>query len=301
MAAPPRKHAFAVTADEAGLRLDQVLPRHVAELSRGKARLVIELGGVFVDKKRVKVASRSLRPGQRVEVHLGGVFERAQPGKASSPYVEGAQRALEGIVIVHQDAHLVVLEKPAGVLSAPTPESDQGTAVTWLAAKLGGAVHVVHRLDRPTSGLIVYARTAEAAAGLSESLRGHELDRGYELCVVGHVPFESREVTTPVRGKSARTVFSLVGHAGERASRLRAKLFTGRTHQIRAHALAVGHPVCGDTLYSLPEQRAPLVRAPRLCLHASSLTFVHPVTREHLSFESRWPEDLEEFWSSAGA
>ncbi len=296
MAATLKKHAFAVTADDAGLRLDQILPRHVAELSRRKSRLVIELGGVFVDKKRVKVAGRVLHAGQRVEVHLGGVFERAQPGEAAAEHAAESALTLERIRIVHEDAHLVVLDKPAGVLSAPTPESDQGTASAWLAKRLGSSVHVVHRLDRPTSGLIVYARTASVAAGLSELLRTHALDRGYELAVVGRVPFESREVTEPVRDKSARTVFTALGHAGDKASRLHAKLFTGRTHQIRVHALSIGHPVCGDSLYRSKEKGVG-VRAPRLCLHASTLTFVHPVTREELRFDSPWPEDLEKFWS----
>ncbi len=292
---PVRKHAFVVAADDTGLRLDQLLARHVTELSRRKARLVIELGGVFVDKKRVKVAGRMLRPGQRVEVHLGGVFERAQPG-AQRAGTDGAEDVgFDAVGLVHVDDAWVVVDKPSGVLSAPTPESDQGNLATWLRERLGGEVHVVHRLDRLTSGLLVYARSGAAAARLSESLRSHELEREYELAVEGRVSFQQTDVTAPVRGKDARTRFTVVALSAA-ASRLRAQLFTGRTHQIRVHALELGHPVCGDPVYRSKGERTRLVRAPRLCLHARSLSFAHPVTGETQSFESPWPDELEAWW-----
>ncbi len=293
--AAPRKHAFQVRADDVGLRLDQIVPRHVAELSRRKARLVIELGGVFVDKKRVKVAGRTLREGQRVEVHLGGVFERAQPGAARAA-AEADAALFEAVQVVHVDDALVVVDKPAGVLSAPTPESDTGNLATWLRERLGGEVHVVHRLDRLTSGLLVYARSGAVAAQLAEGLRARELMRRYELAVVGRVPFEETDVTAPVRGKDARTQFVTVA-ASDAASRLRAKLFTGRTHQIRVHALGLGHPVCGDPVYrSTGEAARGAVKAPRLCLHASTLAFVHPGSGKEMGFESPWPAELEAWW-----
>jgi 23S rRNA pseudouridine1911/1915/1917 synthase len=292
---PVRKHAFVVAADDTGLRLDQLLARHVTELSRRKARLVIELGGVFVDKKRVKVAGRVLRPGQRVEVHLGGVFERAQPAAQRAGPAEVEAAGLDAVRLVHVDDAWVVVDKPAGILSAPTPESDQGNLARWLRERLGGEVHVVHRLDRLTSGLLVYARSGPAAARLSESLRSHELEREYELAVVGRVAFREMEVTAPVRGKDARTRFTVVATKGD-ASRLRARLFTGRTHQIRIHALGLGHPVCGDPVYRSKGEGTSGPRAPRLCLHARSLSFAHPVTGQAQSFESPWPDELEAWW-----
>src|SRR5262245_5787307 len=133
---------FEVAADEDGLRLDQVIPRHVAGLSRRKARTVIDAGGVFVERARVKVASRPVRAGQAIEVHVGGALDRGPPPEPS---------------IVHVDPHVIVAYKPAGLVTAPTPESDRGDLLDQLARRYG-EVHLVHRIDLPTSGLLVFAR-----------------------------------------------------------------------------------------------------------------------------------------------
>src|SRR5262249_15543254 len=108
------KTTFEVTAEDEGLRLDQVIPKHVPGLSRRKTRAVIDLGGVFVDKARVKVAGRPVRPGQVIEVNVGGALERAKEPSGLAPR------------IVHSDDHLIVIDKPAGLVTAPTPESDRG-------------------------------------------------------------------------------------------------------------------------------------------------------------------------------
>lgn len=277
-------HRFRVSEQDAGLRLDQVLALRVPGLSRRRARLVLDLGGVFVDRKRVKVAGRTLRAGQHVEVHVGSVLARA----VASPSGVPDQLPVEPVVR-HVDDAIVVVDKPAGVLSAPTPESDRSNLQSWLIGKLGAPIHVVHRLDRLTSGLLVFARNPDAAARLNELLQQRSIEREYLLAVSGRVDFDVREVCEPVRGKAART-WLCCQQRGELASLLRARLGTGRTHQIRVHTAALGHPILGDPLHRT--KIAGLVKPPRLALHAARLGFPHPVSSTHLEFDSPWPEEL---------
>lgn len=278
-------HRFRVSEQDAGLRLDQILALRVPGLSRRKARLVLDLGGVFVDRKRVKVAGRSLRVGQRVEVHVGAVLARAV---ASQGRGVPDELPIEPVVR-HVDDAIVVVDKPAGVLSAPTPESDRSNLQSWLVEKVGAPIHVVHRLDRLTSGLLVFARDAAAAARLNELLQQHSIQREYLLAVSGRVGFDVREVCEPVRGKAART-WLYCEERGELVSLLRARLSTGRTHQIRVHAAALGHPILGDPLHRT--RTAGLARPPRLALHATRLAFPHPVSSANLEFDSPWPSEL---------
>src|SRR3954470_9141564 len=164
---------FEVAADEAGLRLDQVVPRHFAGLSRRKARAVIDLGGVFVDRTRVKVAGRPVRPGQVIEVNVGGAIER-------SGEVPLAPR------IVHVDEHIIVVDKPAGLVTAPTPESNRGDLLDQLAQQFG-EVYLVHRIDLPTSGLLVFARTRDSNKRLGDAFKDHRIDREYRAVAIGAV------------------------------------------------------------------------------------------------------------------
>lgn len=288
----PAGHRFRVTEEDSGLRLDQLLARHVPGLSRGKARVLLGLGGVFVDRKRVKVAGRLLRPGQVVEAHLGAAFAEATAPQARMPASPGQELHVRLV-----DDHVIVVEKPAGLASAPTPESDRTDLLAWLVARYGSPVHVVQRLDRPTSGLLVYARTGQSAARLSAALQARTLRREYLVAVAGLVDFERREVTSAVRGKPAQTEFwceERRSSASGGASRLRAVLTTGRTHQIRVHVASIGHPVLGDALYGGAEASVP--PPPRLGLHAARLVFPHPETGALLTFESPWPEELAQWW-----
>jgi len=284
------KTTFEVTPEDAGLRLDQVIPRHVPGLSRRKARAVIDLGGVFVDRARVKVAGRAVRPGQIIEVNVGGALERASDAtraQASPPR------------IVHRDEHVIVVDKPAGLVTAPTPESDRGDLLDRLKQE-HGEVYLVHRLDLPTSGLLVFARTRDANKRLGEAFKAHDVDREYRAVAVGEVaaqmidrPIDRRRAVTHVEPLE---VFGRVV-AEERPARalatlLRVRLETGRTHQIRIHLAGIGHPVCGDRSHGGEAERAFLPRPPRLALHAMVLGFTHPATGERVRFESPLPEDL---------
>jgi len=266
---------FAVEPDENGLRLDQVLPRHVPGLSRRKARAVIDIGGVFVDKARVKVAGRPVRAGQTIEVNIGGALERA----SDTPL---APR------IVHVDDHIIVIDKPAGLVTAPTPEASRGDVLDQLA-RAYGEVYLVHRIDLPTSGLLVFARTRDANKRLADAFKMHDVDREYRAVAVGTVTAQT--IDTPIDRRRAVTHVAPLETLAN-ATLVRATLETGRTHQIRIHLAGTGHPVAGDRTHGGEVERAFLPRPPRLALHAAVLGFTHPATGERVRWEAPLPDEL---------
>jgi len=268
------KHSFEVAQDDEGLRLDQVIPKHVPGLSRRKARAVIDLGGVFVDRARVKVAGRPMKPGQKVEITLGGAIERTEPPPEPR--------------IVHEDAAILVVDKPAGLVTAPTPEASRGDLLDQLARKFG-EVYLVHRIDLPTSGLLVFARTREANKRLGDAFKSHDVDREYRAVAVGEVA--ARVIDRPIDRKRAVTHITPI-EALPGATLVACRLETGRTHQIRIHLAGEGHPVAGDRTHGGETERAFRPRPPRLALHAMVLGFAHPVTGERVRWEAPLPPDL---------
>jgi 23S rRNA pseudouridine1911/1915/1917 synthase len=307
----PPTAEFEVPSDAAGLRLDQCLARCVTGLSRRTARIALDLGGIFVDNKRVKVASRKVYPGQRVRVYLGTAFANAT--KATGRDARARDEAkLPPPRILYEDEHVITVFKPAGLLTAPTPESDRNNLLSVLSHRTQPPerLFVVHRLDLHTSGVLIIARSELANQRLSETFRTHTLTRQYEVWVSGHVPEQEFSVTTPVGGKPAITHFRVLrrltipeanGSAvspddGSSANatqhpvtHLEATLETGRTHQIRIHASSMGHPVLADPKYGQRESWHPR----RLALHAKRLALPHPATGEPLDFVAPPPEDLE--------
>ncbi len=279
------KREYVATDEDAGERLDKVLAARIEGLSRRQARVLIDIGGVFVDGARIKVAGRKVRPGQRIVAHVGGALERATKAVGAAARARDEQ-ALPSHEVVHEDADIIVVFKPAGLLTAPTPESDRNN----LAALLGA--RVVHRIDLPTSGLLVFARNPAADRALSEQFRVHSVDREYMAVVRGAVPDEAITLDAPVGGKRAVTHLRVEERAGDRATRLRCRLETGRTHQIRIHCAGYGHPVLGDPRYGERTAYDP----PRLALHAAVLGLVHPRTRVAMRFERDWPDDLAAWW-----
>jgi len=269
------RYRFEVAGEEAGLRLDQVIPKHVAGLSRRKARAVIDLGGVFVDRARVKVAGRLVRAGQAIEVHVGGALERAGEAPREPR-------------IVHADEHVIVVDKPAGLVTAPTPEADRGDLLDLLARRFG-EVYLVHRLDLPTSGLLVFARTRDANKRLGDAFKAHDVDREYVAVAVGEVTAQTIDRAIDAR-RAVTHVTPLEPLAG--ATLVAARLETGRTHQIRIHLAAIGHPVAGDRTHGGELERAFSPRPPRLALHARLLGFTHPATGERVRFEAEVPAEL---------
>jgi 23S rRNA pseudouridine1911/1915/1917 synthase len=279
-----RRIAFEVAPAEAGMRLDQVLARRVPGLSRGAARVLLDIGGVFVDRSRVKVASRGVRPGQRIEAHLGGALERARG--ARRPAVAPREEELR---IAYEDDDLVVVDKQAGLLTAPTPESDRHNLLDRLRRRdPAGEVFLVHRIDLQTSGLVVLAKTAQANRALAERFRRHDVEREYLAVVRGGSEFAQRTIDAPITGRRAVTHLRVVERFGTRATLLEARLETGRTHQIRIHCAASGLPVAGDRRYG----RAMLCDPPRIALHARRLGFAHPRSGVALDLTSPLPQDL---------
>jgi 23S rRNA pseudouridine1911/1915/1917 synthase len=281
---------FTVGDEDAGRRLDQVLAARVPGLSRRQARVLLDIGGVFVDGRRLKVAGRPARAGEEIVAIVGGALARAtgKPGRAAR---DEDERRLPPYTVVFEDEDLVVVDKPAGLLAAPTPESDRNNLASLLERRhqAGPRILVVHRIDLETSGLMVFAKSAQANRVLSERFRTHDLERAYQAVVAGEFPGDLARIDKPVGGRPAVTHVAVRERFGARATLLDCRLETGRTHQIRLHVLAMGHPVLGDGRYGAPFRAAP---APRMALHATTLGFRHPLSGAPLAFSSPWPPDL---------
>jgi 23S rRNA pseudouridine1911/1915/1917 synthase len=181
-----------------------------------------------------------------------------------------------------------VVDKPAGLLTAPTPESDRSNLAHLLARRAGASVFVVHRLDLDTSGLLVFAKTPSANSALAERFRTHDVRREYLAVVEGAVAWDERTIDAPLRGKRAVTNVSVVERVGAVATEIRCRLETGRTHQIRLHLAGLAHPVLGDAQHG----RRTSIDPPRMALHATVLGFIHPRTGEPIELSSPWPPDL---------
>ena len=281
--------SFEVALEESGERLDKLVARRLG-VSRSAARRMVESGLARVDGSEV-APSYKTHAGEWVEAQI--VEERLQGEDIPVP-------------IVFEDEHLLVVDKPTGLVVHPGAGNRSGTLVNALLSWgiAGGEEEerpgVVHRLDRDTSGLMVLAKGEEAYSGLVAALSERRVRRVYRAIVVGEGLPETGTVDSPVGrdpanptlmavglGRPAITRFEVV-HEAAGYTMLRARLETGRTHQIRVHLKAIGHPVYADPLYGKP------VPGRRLWLHAEVLAFVHPVTGEELELESSTPEDLRE-------
>jgi len=284
----PRRVRFVVRPEQRGTRLDRALAAGIAGLSRRQARVLLDLGGVYVDGVRVKIASRPVRAGQTIEAVLGGAFARATKAVGGRARRRD-EAALPAFAVVHEDEDVVVVDKPAGLLSAPTPEGDRANLLALLRARtVAGPVLLVHRLDLQTSGLLVFARTPAANRVLADAWRRHDVRREYLALVAGAPVADAFTLDAAVAGRPARTQVTVVERIATVAAMVHCRLETGRTHQIRIHLHGAGFPVLGDPRFPA---RAP-VRAPRLALHAALLGFRHPRTGAWLDFERAWPDDL---------
>jgi 23S rRNA pseudouridine1911/1915/1917 synthase len=285
---------LAVPADAAGERLDRFLGGLPELGSRSRAERLIAAGQVLVDGVAAP-KSLQLSGGESILVETG------EPRPAPRP-------AVVGFAVVHSDDDLIVVDKPPGIVVHPAPGVRGPTLVEGLAGLAGGGPPerpgIVHRLDKDTSGLMVVARNDEALRELSGQIRRREVGREYTALVEGALEARTGTIDAPIgrdrpgrrmavegaAARAARTHFEVVERLPE-DTLVGVRLETGRTHQIRAHFAAIGHPVTGDPKYGPPSHRGRHGLA-RQFLHSGRLSFVHPRTGREMEFRSELPPDL---------
>ncbi len=308
--------------EQAGQRIDRLLADTIGTLSRSRVKALIDLGAL---------SRTEAPPGGRTGIR---VTEPAEPARAGATYTLIVPEPVSAVPlpqdikfpILFEDRDLIVLDKPAGLVVHPAPGNRDGTLVNALLAHCGpgftgiGAEKrpgIVHRLDKDTSGVMVVAKTQLANDVLTAAFAARDLDRAYlALCWGLPSPLMGEYEGAIGRDKRDRKRMAVVSHGGKAAltrykvmkayrtsvAQVECRLATGRTHQIRVHMSANGHPIVGDPLYlrripatskALPDAvRGALLDFPRQALHAASLGFSHPRTGAALRFETPPPEDL---------
>jgi 23S rRNA pseudouridine1911/1915/1917 synthase len=284
------------TVDEPGLTIAAFIKAR-AGVPWTVAKRHVATGKVFVDGERVTAIDHRLAAGQQVELRM------AAP-RPHDPAREG--------VLVFDDPHVVVIDKPSGVSSVPYEERETGTAMDLIRGawrRMGKPatsvpLHVVHRIDRATSGLLAFAKSKRAEVGLAAQLRAHTMERQY-VCVAHGVVASGRiesmlvadrgdgirgSTTHAHQGKRAVTHVT-VERALRGATLCSVRLETGKTHQIRIHLAESGHPLVGETVY-IRDYAGALIDSPRLMLHAATLGFIHPITGERVSLRAPLPPDF---------
>ena len=294
-----------------GWRLDRALADAIPTLSRERLKVLISAGAV----SRAGEAARD--PARKAAA--GDLFAVAVP--APAPAHNEAQDI--PLTVAFEDEHLIVLDKPAGLVVHPAAGDLDGTLVNALLhhcrgnlSGIGGVARpgIVHRIDKDTSGLMVAAKTDRAHEGLAKQFAAHSIDRRYRAIVGGYPRPVAGTVDAPLARSSVNRKKVAIVAGGKRAvthyrtlERLRdaalveCRLETGRTHQVRVHMASIGHALLGDPVYGRARgNMAELLRQlgfHRQALHAAFLGFKHPATNEILSFESNWPADMQELFS----
>jgi 23S rRNA pseudouridine1911/1915/1917 synthase len=288
------------TPDDEGARLDAFLAEPLG--SRARAQRLIEAGAVLVDGRAAP---------KRHRLSAGEVVTVDEPPPAQAPDVPEAAFA-----VPYRDEHLLVVDKPAGVVVHPARGHHSGTLSQALAGVAAGGedaarAGIVHRLDRDTSGLLVVARSEAVHRALRNALQARAITREYLALVEGRPPARTGTIDAPLgRDRRVRTRMSTdtddprravthfeIEHALPRTTLLRVRLETGRTHQIRAHLRAIAHPVVGDPEYGT----AGRLGLERQFLHAARLAFDHPVTGARIDVSSPLPDDLRAALDRAAA
>ncbi len=285
-------------------------------MSRERLKALIRSGALEADGKLVRDPATKVRGGERFTLTV--------------PEPEPAHNVPQDIplTIVFEDEHLLVVDKPAGLVVHPAAGNREGTLVNALLhhcagrlSGIGGVARpgIVHRIDKDTSGLLVVAKTDVAHEGLAKQFAAHSIDRRY-LAIVKGVPISAEgTVDAPLarsshdrkkiaivadgRGKRAVTHWKRLKVLKE-AALVECRLETGRTHQVRVHMASIGHPLLGDPVYSrgksVHRELLNQLDFKRQALHAAGLGFTHPVTKARLSFESALPSDMQELFTALG-
>ncbi len=296
---------FLVPDSLSGERVDVAAAR-ISGYSRSRIEALIEAGGVQLDGVGVAKGSQRVSAGTLLEIATGDLKpERAVPRPTH----------VSGLRVVHEDADIVVVDKPAGVAAHPSLGWDGGSVTEHLAASgvriaTSGAPErqgVVQRLDVGTSGLMVLARSESAYSILKQAFRDKEVSKTYHALVQGHPDPFTGTIEAPIGrhpgaewkmailegGRHSVTHYDTI-EAHRAATLVKVDLETGRTHQIRVHMAAIGHPCCGDPLYGADPALAQRLGLERQWLHAVELSFTHPSSREWTTFTSPLPNDLDQ-------
>ena len=307
----PRERTFSVDSENEGTRLDQFLASNVSELSRARAQALIHSGRAKVNGHDAK-PSHKVRQGETIWVHI----EPVRP-----PSFEAEDIPLD---IIFEDKHVMVVNKPAGMVVHPAAGVKSGTLVNALIAHVsrlpttGGADRpgIVHRLDKNTSGLLIVAKTEQAHRRLTDALSRRAVKRQYRALAyggfsetegtidapIGRSPSDRKKMVVAGLGnREAKTHFTVREIFGE-VSHLTVQLSTGRTHQIRVHLAFIGHPIVGDTVYGTRLKRfhekmatvavEAISRLEGHMLHAETLEFDHPLSGEPLRFDAPPPDEF---------
>jgi len=300
----------------AGWRLDRALAAAVPTLSRERLKALIRSGAVEAEGRPVRDPATKVRGQEALRVAV--------------PEPKPAHNEPQDIplTIVFEDEHLLVVDKPAGLVVHPAAGNFDGTLVNALLHHCGGSLSgiggvarpgIVHRIDKDTSGLLVVAKTDIAHEGLAKQFAAHSIDRRY-LAIVSGVPRASEGVIDAPLARSAanrKKIAIVAGGRGKRAvthwKRLKllkdsalveCRLETGRTHQVRVHMASLGHPLVGDPVYGRSGKTYSKLLKDlgfhRQALHAAELGFTHPVTKHRLAFSSPMPPDMQELLSALG-
>lgn len=296
-----RRFDFTVTSGEARMRLDLFLAMHKRIATRSQVQRWIRVGRVAVDGTVACRCGTLLRPGQRVDVECPAV---------ETPSIVAEEIPLD---VLYEDAELLAINKPAGLVVHPAPGNWSGTVVNAVLHKLGDAAAqldaqrpgIVHRLDKDTSGVLVIARDAAAHARLAGSFQQRKVHKQYLALVWGRVkqargivrqpigrhPTERKRMTVRAGGREAVTRYEVVERFAQ-ATLVRAFPETGRTHQIRVHFASIGHPIVGDAAYGgrRRDRESPIGRQ---ALHAEAIEFQHPGAARTLRIAAPPPDDFE--------
>jgi 23S rRNA pseudouridine1911/1915/1917 synthase len=311
-----RRYQITAAAADGGTRLDRLLAQHLPQLSRSRVKALVVAGHVTAEGATISDPSHRVKPGQKFAITV----PEARPAKPQAQAI-----ALD---IVYEDADLVVVNKPAGMVIHPAPGNPDMTLVNALIAHCGDSLSgiggelrpgIVHRLDKDTSGLIVVAKNDPSHRALSRAFAAHDIERAYLAIVwgtpvpaageisgnIGRHPTDRKRMAIVARGgKAALTRYRVLRRLGPAASLVECRLATGRTHQIRVHMAAIGHPVVGDPTYG----RMTAVRSSvlgegtrraihdfhRQALHAYLLGFQHPRGQTPVRWETEIPSDMKD-------
>ena len=308
----PKNFTFIVEHSDSGLRLDKFLTQKIEDVSRTSLQYLIEKGHVIINAQPASEPSQKVRENQLIEVRIPPPVE-ATPTPQNIP-----------LDILFEDDDLLVLNKTAGMVVHPAPGNPEGTLVNALLSHCGDSLSgingvkrpgIVHRLDKETSGLLVVAKNDKAHSHLAHQLTTREMGRTYWALVWGMLipqegtiegsivrhPHHRQRMTIRSNGKFARTHYKVLHYYGKLASLVECRLDTGRTHQIRVHLTAKGHPLIGDKMYgkiprTIPAEMKTYLEDTwppgRQALHAKTLSFEHPTTKKWLEFSTEAPEDI---------